>query len=520
MATIIRLLDATGGEVQDSISGEYEDSFSLDTFNDLCKAHFAAEPTNTKGFVIARVQTVDPKQPDKEFYSYYNAFHLNKTLFQTQIYLKKRYIHRLHVLNPLTNSDIIGNVLYYLVKPPQTADTVIVEIGNAADEPSGDKAASIRRLSVIYTQPEKPKEEIPIDVDKFNGQKLFITTHKIQYENPETMRTPPALLKKLTTKKKSTLNADADQPRLSELSRRNTMNSYPATDIAGQKQINMEPGFNVTSRLPTGSIPIGESPKTNVPLGAVTRFAVPVPESELAVVIPKTQKGTRRSLSYRNAVSASGVPASFFEWAQMVHEEHDQKNGPDLKDSDEYDKVKFATSATSTVTFTGRDQRAKPTLKVFVPKHFNSPSGILSSKSGVLEAIIDDEDEVRRESKVKEEKKSEDSLAKSGAIEAEPIIREEPPPLTTITFYDAVLFANDNDFLEASKIRQIFRNNAIQSDDAKLFEMKEFTGDDSTPQDFEIVRDTFPCGDCFCKSVIFADHRSIRSRACSNESCT
>ena len=61
--TVIRLLDAEGKEVQDSISGEYEDSFSLETFEDLCKAHFAAQPT--KCFIIARVQTVDPKQPSK-----------------------------------------------------------------------------------------------------------------------------------------------------------------------------------------------------------------------------------------------------------------------------------------------------------------------------------------------------------------------------------------------------------------------------------------------------------------------
>ena len=63
--TIIRLLDKDGKEVQDSISGEYEDSFCLETFEDLCKAHFEAEPVNTKGFIVARVQTVDPKQPEK-----------------------------------------------------------------------------------------------------------------------------------------------------------------------------------------------------------------------------------------------------------------------------------------------------------------------------------------------------------------------------------------------------------------------------------------------------------------------
>ena len=65
MSTIIRLLDANGTVVQDSISADYEDSFCLETFEDLCDSHFDAEPKNTKGFIIARVQTLDPKQPDK-----------------------------------------------------------------------------------------------------------------------------------------------------------------------------------------------------------------------------------------------------------------------------------------------------------------------------------------------------------------------------------------------------------------------------------------------------------------------
>lgn len=101
----------------DSVSVEYEDSFCLESFGDLAKAHYNFGPEKGKhGFIIARVQTWDHKQPGKAFYSYYHAFHLNKILFQTQVYLGKKLIHRLHVLNPLTNTDIIGNVQYFLVQ--------------------------------------------------------------------------------------------------------------------------------------------------------------------------------------------------------------------------------------------------------------------------------------------------------------------------------------------------------------------------------------------------------------------
>lgn len=139
----IRLLDSDGIELIDSISPDYgkkvkprlfflkrqtsllEDSFSLETFGRLSQIHWETPPEGKRSFIIARVQTWDHRQPDKAFYSYYNAFHLNKILFQTQVYMKRRLIHRLHVLNPLTNTDIIGDVKYFIVhKKNHTTDFV------------------------------------------------------------------------------------------------------------------------------------------------------------------------------------------------------------------------------------------------------------------------------------------------------------------------------------------------------------------------------------------------------------
>ena len=98
---------ANGKEV-DSIPLSYEDSFTLETVQDLIQSH--AE--DSKSFIIARVQSTDN---GKAFYSYYNAFFLNKVLFQTQTYHGKRLIHRLHVLNPLTNTEITEDVQYFKV---------------------------------------------------------------------------------------------------------------------------------------------------------------------------------------------------------------------------------------------------------------------------------------------------------------------------------------------------------------------------------------------------------------------
>ncbi|KAJ1552155.1 hypothetical protein HK405_012417, partial [Cladochytrium tenue] len=154
---VIRLLDSTGQRVLDSVAAEYEDSFCLESFGDLIAAHAAAgDPPGARRLILARVQTWDHKQPGRAYYSYYNAFHLNKILFNTQVYLGKRLLHRLRVLNPLTNTDIIGNVQYFLVsntpnptvaaaQPPAPADATDVDVGAAAVVAAGQSVKKAER---------------------------------------------------------------------------------------------------------------------------------------------------------------------------------------------------------------------------------------------------------------------------------------------------------------------------------------------------------------------------------------
>ena len=60
MLTLIHFLDEQGN-LMDSLPIDYQDCFTLDTFGDSCEA-FHKEG---KCFLIARVRTQDPKQPDK-----------------------------------------------------------------------------------------------------------------------------------------------------------------------------------------------------------------------------------------------------------------------------------------------------------------------------------------------------------------------------------------------------------------------------------------------------------------------
>ena len=111
MSGSIRLLDKSAVLVG-SIPADHEDPFSLETFEELIVQHQQV----SKQLIIARVKTVDPHLPDKEYFSYYSAHALNKILFRTQIVYGRRLIHRLLVLNPLTNTPIVGDVQYFVVR--------------------------------------------------------------------------------------------------------------------------------------------------------------------------------------------------------------------------------------------------------------------------------------------------------------------------------------------------------------------------------------------------------------------
>jgi hypothetical protein len=66
MGIFIRLLDSTGSNLIDSIAGDYEDSFTLDTFEAKVNEFIEASTEHQeKHFIIARVETRDPKQPGK-----------------------------------------------------------------------------------------------------------------------------------------------------------------------------------------------------------------------------------------------------------------------------------------------------------------------------------------------------------------------------------------------------------------------------------------------------------------------
>ncbi|KAJ3033419.1 hypothetical protein HK097_004855, partial [Rhizophlyctis rosea] len=436
--SIIRLMDSSGTVVMDSVSAEYEDSFSLESFEDLVDMHYECEPKGSRSFVIARVQTWDHKQPEKAFYSYYSAYQLNKILFQTQVYLGKKLIHRLHVLNPLTNTDIIGNVQYFMVKvkPPSAESdqssglnnkggpggggrdkvniiaTAVHEDdegrgddeesgagggGGGGEEGGGTKERPISPATRPSSAPtlgggDRRKKGLSINTNVTLPREYGVivppspTVREIESGSTTswTMAAPsvgqiseeefpsvgpgpqrrkfsmvtlglksPYVGGNASPRKGSPLKVGVDLEENVEMKHTDSTTNKPPNLIVTsppssrgratsfsigptdpdtpfipaptgpRRHSTQTPSLTtpVITRPPPPMIQMRANTKNNrkvIAVGTVTQFAVPVPRDQLGKVLLPTARSRRRALSYVNAVTASGAPASFEEWLELV----------------------------------------------------------------------------------------------------------------------------------------------------------------------------------------------------------
>lgn len=522
---IIRLLNSSGTTVMDSVSVEYEDSFCLDTFGELIEQHQNSEPKGTKNFIIARVQTWDHKQPDKAYYSYYDAYQLNKILFQTQIYLGKKLIHRLRVLNPLTNTDIIGNVNYFIVKGKtselknENNDEVKIDIGESdvtggkTAEMGHDKEECLKTVNLDDNDKEKEKEEkkkekenedekipeltieIANDMEKGISKQAESSPKSAKRKKPvpkinTSLQSPaseciipptPSVLavekggvgswtiaspaiyqckedddtsKKVWLKRKLSMLTPSTKttfsnkpPKNMPISEAGDNSEYGSTDAMIQPQdrkIELSP-----SDQPT----LEHTAITSIPVGTVTQFAKPVPQDQVLKIVPPTIRGRRRSLSYLNTLSATPKNnCSLREWlvymkkeSMKLDEEGENENESKKKD---YDAINLGKST----------------------ENLNS----------------DDNKNTEEDKKEKDEEEKEKESITTDVSDID------------VEMYDAVLFATDDDFLEKSKIRAIFKKNAVSPEDAKLFEMPEYKGTNNFDEGQLILYDDATlCDICF-----------------------
>ncbi|KAI8590862.1 hypothetical protein BDZ88DRAFT_505929 [Geranomyces variabilis] len=562
MSAVIRLMDSSGVSVLDSVATDYEDSFSLETFGDLIEAHRASEPVGTKELIIARVQTWDHKQPERAYYSYYNAYHLNKILIKTQRYKGKRLIHRLHVLNPLTNTDIIGNVQYFHVQGAKKT-VQLQEPKEPLGEPaSGPQIIGTAEASDLGTPQEQldhvegQKEDVttplrPVSRPDSSPKKRMVPSLVIQTTAPTgflahgdgaplspsvqevergvltstwtrsapsaveappdeddvlieeppnssaTPNRPPQARKRsifaamISPRRKSqattlakTDEEESSAPAPQPLQAGNSDSSdrrrpQSAGDMRHQRPVTSPPSqtapMSAFPDLVTTPMPAPDATKVPAPAGQITRFAVPVPQAELGSVAPPTNRNRRRTLSFHNAVSTSGATnASFEDWLSMVHQEKRklQRKGAALESvGEEYDVVK---------PFGGRN-RQSAMKRARLGAIIASP--IEPSTTGFSDVPGDQQNDhtlplVQAEGKEDETASDDDELGDLPSI------------------YDAHLFATDIDFLESSQIRTIFRENALSTEESKLFELPAVPRETPTTETPIIL--AYPDDTCLC----------------------
>lgn len=124
---------------RERISLEDEEPLTLEMFGSLLHANMM----HHKALIIARVET---EGSDKPFY--YLAHHLNKILFR-KYGQETQYLFRLHSMNPLTNTEIEGNVEYYKISPSKdttmTSTTSLTSLSNTQKDPETSRE-SLKKL--------------------------------------------------------------------------------------------------------------------------------------------------------------------------------------------------------------------------------------------------------------------------------------------------------------------------------------------------------------------------------------
>ncbi|KNE67041.1 hypothetical protein AMAG_12118 [Allomyces macrogynus ATCC 38327] len=540
----IRLLDPSGATVLDSVAVDYEDSFCLDTFGELVAAHAAlplpvstklgalpgsagyTAPANPDGsrsraFILARVQTWDHRQPDKAYYSYYAAHHLNKILFQTQVYLGRKLIHRIHVLNPLTNTDIIGNVLYFIVKPRDSAPPSVTKSA-AVDLPRAAPTPFVPRLHL-----DIERAATPTTTRRKSSIFGTLLPSRRSSMQPDTAATSVSDVTLLTTPQTWTMKTQL----VTTLDDDARAASPSSGNLIAQAARRLSTSGRLRSRAPPtalestgGSVAavLSDAAHPDVPVVTAQRhrgsvFATHTTASNMGKV--KTKKP--RSASTGNArmhSSGSGgsliasLTATSDTTARRRHTAYGTAIAAPLGHSSPM-IVKSATGIISKLPsgpiVVGQHRAA--TTKVSVPPgtvtQFAVPVPVDAlpqiapatpprRRRGMSLSNSNQEDVAGWMHQVRMAAALGASGGAAGAADA-PIPEDEDPAVTVepvlepaetdavavndAVFYDAILIATDNDFLESAAVRAVFRDNALSPSDAALFELPPYTGEPDSP---------------------------------------
>ncbi len=400
--------------------------------------------------------TTTTTTPTQTFYSYYNAFQLNKILFQTQTVHNKRFIHRLLVLNPLTNSDIIGNVQYFKV-------TRRVEGGGGAEGAAAGGGAGagagykLEALESSVKPPARPKQTAR--AGKKGDKQGKSTQPEMSGAGGALANTGGATTKgkqrqqqgsklQVSIKQQQALAGEPQDPvsptvRESETRKQDWTWSSPksaALPLDEVVETHLSPGTITTTSSKQGQLSPVPTPSPNSTFPTTTDVRV---ETYMNVTV-RTKKSPKTAARYSLQVPVS--PGTVTQFNIPVHDNEEAKQ---------------VLAAAPAMQETGNSR---------LYSYRNTT--ILSPKKPSLEEWV---------VKMAEGKESQryDGLLISPVQGEPPALGRGAAATTTTTtgtspaYYEAILFATDTDYLESARVRKLFRSQALMEEDAILFNMPE-----------------------------------------------
>lgn len=457
------------------------------------------------------MQTWDHKQPDKAFYSYYHAHHLNKLLFQTQYYFTTKLIHRLRVLNPLTNTDIIGNVLYFMVR--YDGDYKDMQQQRVQPPESSMIARSAPLLAQVVESPKSSPLKSPLASDPvLKNVQMHCGEGSIQTRSPSPRPTKTGSPVQQLSEESPFLINSGDVDDKKRLLPNGTAGCggenhlyFPPPSPA--KSLNGCSAMGWTLAQPLTSVATENSTTLTVPVATINSPATTIGAGNIAApsttgtnpgklsAVSVDQKsrggGTKQLLKIQTQLSPSRSARNLVETQHSMSQAPTTPNGMVVK-----------TPVCGVPSQFGNPLSAQQASAIAPPSARNRrrPFSFMNSliTSGDTDASLDDWQALLAEDVEGEQRavtmKSEDTdtvkqfrnLAKQPKQQQQPA---SPAPLKE-SYYEAVLFATDSDFLEQGSIRAMFKANAVQLDDATLFEMAAYNGQDQSSAAMAIVNNS------------------------------
>lgn len=179
--SLIRILGSED-EVLDIIDATNEEPFLLETLEQLIANHQALD----KKFIIARAETVNSGAQSPYFY--YAAHQLNKVIFR-KYGPESEYLFRLYSLNPLTNTEISGDLHYFMVEKSDDLrvphKTLQGHGGTQLDERRKQSQNALMKKALGNTMED-------LKVAEMSGLKFKLHSNSIlRSNNAATFATPP-----------------------------------------------------------------------------------------------------------------------------------------------------------------------------------------------------------------------------------------------------------------------------------------------------------------------------------------